>query len=130
MERREVCQEFLEAFKHRDFQRMESHLSPHMRFRALIPGFNSSGELRTSETGSGAVRYLKGWFGDCDHFEVLDSEVYPIGTRCHISYRLRLHDGDGWQVCEQRNFCDVENDKIVGMDLLCSGFLKDHTETA
>jgi hypothetical protein len=125
MGNQEVCQEYLEAFKSRDFSHVERLLSPHLRFRALIPGNNGTGELRTAESCSGAVKYLKGWFGDCDHFEVLASEVRPLGARYHISYRLRMHGADGWQLCEQRSFCDLDNGKIAGLDLLCSGFLKD-----
>ncbi len=120
-----VCHAYLEAFKARDFSRMESLLTPQFRFRALVPGFNDTGELRTSETAAGTVKYMKAWFGDCDQVEILSSEVYRVGSRYHISYRGRMHDADGWQVFEQRNFCDVKHGRIEGMDLLCSGPMKE-----
>lgn len=125
MDATEVCSTYIESFRERDFSAMENLLSDSFRFRALIPGYNDTGELRTSETGKGMMRYLSAWFGEADSFEFLKSEAYRLGSRHHIWYRIRFHDSDGWQVCEQRAFCDIDSGKITGMDLLCSGFLRE-----
>ena len=116
-------EQFFRAFGKRDWQGVEALLHPKMRFRALVPGPENGGELRTSLDAAGAVRYLRSWFDEADHFELIKSEAFPVGSRLHLSYRLRLHDNDGWQIIEQRMYCDVKDSVIEGLDLLCSGFM-------
>jgi len=120
-----TCHRFLDALGNRDWQRLESILDSKMRFRALVPGPEKSGELRTSLDGAGTVRYLRLWFGEADHFEIKKSEVHRVTSRYHFSYLIRLHDEDGWQVIEQHVYCDIRNGLIQGLDLLCSGFIPD-----
>jgi hypothetical protein len=118
-------EDFFQAFGKRDWQRLESFFHPKLRFRALVPGPEGGGELRTTLDGAGAIRYLRTWFGEADHFELIKSEAYSIATRLHLSYRLRIHDTDGWSTIEQRMYCDVKDSVIEGLDLLCSGFIPD-----
>jgi hypothetical protein len=120
-----TCHRFLDALASRDWQRIEGILDPKMRFRALVPGPEKAGELRTALDGAGAVRYLRLWFAEADHFEIKKTEVHRVASRYHFSYLIRLHDEDGWQVIEQRVFCDISNGLIKGLDLMCSGFLPD-----
>jgi len=120
-----TCHRFLDALGNRDWQQLESILDSKMRFRALVPGPEKSGELRTSLDGAGTVRYLRLWFGEADHFEIKKSEVHRVASRYHFSYLIRLHDEDGWQVIEQHVYCDIRNGLIQGLDLLCSGFIPD-----
>ena len=120
-----TCDRFLHALAKRDWEQLEGLLDSKMRFHALVPGPNNSGELRTSLDRAGAVRYLRGWFGGADHFEIKKSEVHRVASRYHFSYLIRLHDEDGWQVIEQRAYCDIRNGLVEGLDLLCSGFMPD-----
>ncbi|HLZ08364.1 MAG TPA: hypothetical protein VKT80_07255, partial [Chloroflexota bacterium] len=63
--------------------------------------------MREATTGSGAMGYLKQWFGDSDHHELLSSSIENIVDRLHLSYRLKVHDADGWQLVEQSAYADV-----------------------
>ena len=122
-------EQFFSAFGRRDWQTLEALLHPKLRFRALVPGPENGGELRTSLDAAGAVRYLRSWFDEADHFELIKSEAYQIASRLHLSYRFRIHDQDGWQIIEQRLYCDIKNGVIEGLDLLCSGFMPEKQET-
>jgi hypothetical protein len=116
-------EQFFHAFGKRDWQGVESLLHPKLRFRALVPDPENWRELRTSLDAAGAVRYWRSWFDEADRFELIKSEAFPVGSRLHLSYRLRLHYEDGWQIIEQRMYCDVKDSVIEGLDLLCSGFM-------
>jgi hypothetical protein len=70
------------------------------------------------------VNRLRLWFGEADSFEMLRTEIGQVADRLSITYRIRLHDSDGWQVIEQRLYCNIGDDgRISILDLLCSGFL-------
>ncbi len=120
-----TCDRFLDALSKRDWQQLEGVLDSKIRFQALVPGPNNSGELRTALDRAGIVRYLRNWFGGADHFEMKKSEVHRVVSRYHFSYLLRYHDEDGWQIIEQRAYCDIRNGLIEELDLLCSGPMTD-----
>lgn len=109
---------------------MKGLLDSKVRFRALVPGPNNSGELRTSPDSAGTIRYLRNWFGGADQFEMKNSQVHRVFSRYHFSYQLRYHDEDGWQVIEQRAYCDIRNGLIEELDLLCSGAMPDPQESS
>ena len=112
-----TAERFLDALGCRDFARLEACLDDAIHFRALIPpGLREATDRRNTSA------YFARWFGDADHFELSHSEVEPIADRLRISYRMRLHDGQGWHRAEQHLFCDIESDQITHLDLLCSGF--------
>src|SRR5918993_2925359 len=71
-------------------------------FRALVPP-----GIRRASDASGTVNRIRLWFGEADSFEMLRSEIGRISDRLSITYRIRLHDSDGWQVIEQRLYCNV-----------------------
>ena len=108
---------FLAALARRESPTIEDCLHPEARFRALIPP-----GVREAETAQQATAYLRRWFGDADHHELVAGRATTVGDRLHVAYRLRLPDADGWQVVEQQAYCDVQDGKITRMDLLCSGF--------
>jgi hypothetical protein len=116
---RKVGEAFLEALANRDFEALRACLQQDVSFRALVP----SG-IRQATDASGTVNRLRLWFGEADSFKMLRSEVGQVADRLSITYRIRLHDSDGWQVIEQRLYCNVGDDGRIGtLDLLCSGFL-------
>jgi hypothetical protein len=118
-ELREVGEAFLEALAKRDFEALRACLQQDVSFRALVP----SG-IRQATEASGTANRLRLWFDEADSFEMLRSEIGHVADRLSITYRLRLHDSDGWQVIEKRLYCNVGDDgRISTLDLLCSGFL-------
>jgi hypothetical protein len=118
-ELREVGEAFLRALANRDFEALQACLQQDVSFRALVP----SG-IRQATDASGTVNRLRLWFGEADSFEMLRTEIGQVADRLSITYRIRLHDSDGWQVIEQRLYCDVGDDgRISTLDLQCSGFL-------
>ena len=116
---RSVGETFLQALANRDFEALRACMQPEINFRALVPP-----GVRRATDASGAVNRLRLWFGDADSFEMLRTETGQVADRLSITYRIRLHDSDGWQVIEQRLYCNVGDDGRIGtLDLLCSGFL-------
>ena len=119
---RNVGGAFLQALADRDFEALQACLQHDVSFRALVP----PGMRQTSDAPA-TVNRLRLWFGEADSFEMLRSEIGQVADRLSISYRIRLHDPDGWQVIEQRLYCNVGDDgRISKLDLLCSGFLPDN----
>ena len=107
----------------RDFKQMETFLAPDVKFRALLPpgSFEWSGPVAVIEN-------LASWFGSAEDFEVLDSQVEEVNGRLRLAYKFRLrphpfNPGSGWHVIEQQLFCDGGAAALIGIDLLCSGFL-------
>jgi hypothetical protein len=118
-ELREIGEVFLEALNSRDFEALQACLQQDVSFRALVPP-----GIRQASDASGTVNRLRLWFGEADSFQLLRSEIGQVADRLSITYRIRLHDSDGWQVIEHRLYCDVGDDgRISTLDLLCSGFL-------
>ena len=118
-ELRDVGEAFLQALANRDFEALQACLQQDVSFRALVPP-----GIRQATDASGTVNRLRLWFGEADSFEMLRTEIGQVADRLSITYRIRLHDSDGWQVIEQRLYCDVGDDgRISILDLLCSGFL-------
>jgi hypothetical protein len=116
---RSVGEAFLQALANRDFGAQQACMQPEINFRALVPP-----GIRQASDAEGTVNRLRLWFGEADSFEVLHAEIGQVANRLSITYRIRLHDSDGWQTIEQRLYCDVgEDGRIRNLDLLCSGFL-------
>ena len=118
--RRAPGEAFLDALAARDFDRLESLLSPAVRFRALIPP-----GVEEEREASRAVGHLRNWFGDAGAFRVVHREVARVADRVRLSYRIRLHTAKGERIVEQHAFLRVTNDEICAVDILCSGFRPD-----
>lgn len=111
---------FLEALAIRDFERMADCFTPQATMRALIPP-----GLSECEGSPQIIESIRSWFGGAKEFEVLDGTVGAIGSRVHVSWRLRMHPtpwgDDNWHVIEQQAFLRA-GQRIDAIDLLCSGF--------
>jgi TusA-related sulfurtransferase len=115
---REVGAAFLDALAARRFTAARPLLADQVRFRMLLP----SG-LKTEADADATIGRFIGWFADADPFEVEASSAGEVEGRAAVTYRLRLHDADGWQVIEQHLILDVDADgRVEAIDLLCSGF--------
>ena len=118
-ELRDIGVAFLQALANRDFEALRACLQHDVSFRALFP----PGVRRATDV-SATVNRLRLLFGEAGSFEMLRTEIGQVAHRLSITYRIRPHDSDGWQVIEQRLYCDVGDDGRIGkLDLLCSGFL-------
>jgi hypothetical protein len=115
--RQVVGESFIQALGAQDFDALETMFAPKVRFRSLVPG-----EEYNASTAAQAVALLRDWFGSLDTIEVEQSASELVSDRLHISYRLRVHDGDGWQLIEQHAFCALMGERIADMWLVCSGF--------
>ena len=114
-ELRDVGEAFLQALANRDFEALRACLQQDVSFRALVPP-----GVRQATDASGTVNRLRLWFGEADSYEMLWAEIGQVAHRLSITYRIRLHDSDGWQVIEQRLYCDVGDDgRLSTLDLLC-----------
>lgn len=118
---------FVEGLAEQDYARLGSTLSPDVRLRALLPG----GPREWTGAATVAERFA-GWFGDATHHELLESGVEEIQGRLHLRWRLRLQAprlGAGWFVVEQLAYADTgEDDRITGLDLLCTGYLPEGSD--
>lgn len=117
VETRAVSDRFLRALEGRDFPALAACFTEDTQFRALLPQ-----ALRTASGVNESTRYFQQWFGAADRVELLASSTAPIGDRQHLAWRLRVHGATGRHVIEQQAFATIRDDRIVELDLLCSGF--------
>jgi TusA-related sulfurtransferase len=110
--------DYLEALAQRDFARVVAHLHPQVAFRALVP----SG-VREAGDATGALAWLRRWFGDADELTVLQQASDDSLGCLALSYRFLLRTQDEWQVVAQHAFCSAPDSQIERMHLVCSGFL-------
>lgn len=112
-----IAAEFVEALAHRDFEIVESLLSPDVRFRALVP----SGVKEASDR-TGAADWLRMWFGQSDEFVVERSGVEQVGGRHRVWYRFHLDRDCRPCTIDQEGFIDVGGGCVTDVSLVCSGF--------
>ena len=116
--------EFIAALANRDPQRLEACLHPDARLRALVP----SGPQEHQGSATVAGRFID-WFREADGLQILDQGVDTIADRLHIRYRFRETYADGdTEVIEQDAFCELQDQKIVAMNLVCSGHRPERRE--
>ncbi len=108
---------FLDALARRDFTAVGACLAPGVRFRALVP----SGVIQEG-TAEATLAYLRRWFGSAARFDLTDAAIGQVGSRLYLHWQARSVDAAGTaRVVEQHAYAHVD-DRIVGLDLLCSGF--------
>jgi SnoaL-like domain len=111
----------VEALVERDFDGLAATLAPDVDMRALIP----PGPVEVSGAEAAAAKYAS-WFGRFDEVRLVRSDIYNVGDRLHVSYRLRAKEPDDlWKIVEQHLFCALGEGRITTLDLLCSGFRPD-----
>ena len=116
-----VADSFLAALAAQDFAQLGGALTSDGRLRALLP----AGLREWAGAGAIADRFAL-WFGDTEEFELVEATVGEVGGRLHLHWRLRLRAerlGRGWFTVEQQAYADTDEDgRIVGLDLLCTGY--------
>jgi len=114
--------DFLSALSTRDFGRFAECLAPEAQARMLLP---PGPETRFGREE--IARRFEGWFSHAADFEVLGSHRERVGLRDRLSWRFRLsRDGQSREIIEQVAFVNSGPDGIYEIDLLCSGFLREH----
>lgn len=118
-----VANTLLEALVNRDFARMVDCFETEATMRALLP--------RGPAQYQGAAQIVEAfrfWFGGAEGFEILDTNVEEVGSRVHLSWRLRVYPtprgATGWHVIEQHVYASA-GERISSLDLLCTGFMPD-----
>lgn len=118
-----VIGRLLDALTRRDFAGIRACLDERVRFRALVPR-----GLIEHDNDADVADQFEQWFGGDESFEVVDASIGQMGTKLYVRWRVRLHTPGAPQsgrIAEQHVFTSGE-DRIVTLDLLCSGF---HAET-
>lgn len=112
-----IGQAYLAALAARDFERIEKLLHPHLRFRGLVPH-----TIREGATAEDALSWFRRWFGEAEIFTLTQCSTEQVVDRLSIAYQAHIRGQDGWEVVAQHLYCVVEQELIVDMALLCSGF--------
>lgn len=110
---------FARALAAKDFDRVASLFSPELDFRGVTP--RKFWEAEDPEALIDSV--LRVWFKDSDEIEALEKlETDAFADRERVGYRLRVRRPEGVFTIEQQIYISTEQDKIVWMRSLCSGF--------
>ena len=109
------------ALVDRDFRQLARVLSPDVRMRALIP----PGLVEVSGAEAAAAKFSS-WFGDAEELKLVRSGSDAVADRLHVFYRLRVKNPGGVsKIVEQHLVCEYDDDRVAGLDLVCSGFRPD-----
>ena len=101
----------------RDPRRLASALAGTVRLRALLPG----GPIQAVGRENVAA-CLHALLADFDTVQLVESAGEPVADRVLIHYRLHVSRGSARWVCTQTAVCTTDGDRLVRLDLLCSGF--------
>src|SRR4029077_17625648 len=112
--------EVVASIEERDWPRLAACLAPDVVFRAITP--TKARPMRELVGPVDTSAQIPLWFHDADIHELVASTVEPIADRLHISYRVRCREDGRWLLVEQQLFATLTGDRIVHLDLLCSGF--------
>jgi SnoaL-like domain len=117
-ESRHLGEGLVSALAARDFSRLAGTLARDVRMRALIP----PGPIEVSGAEATAAKF-SAWFGGAEELELVHSQSDEVADRLHVSYRLRVRrPGDSWTLVEQHLLCVLDDERIAGFDLICTGF--------
>jgi hypothetical protein len=113
---KQVAEGFIEALSARDHERMADSFSPDAKGQILVPpGFTEA------TGGTGVGEQFRRLFGGASSFEIVESEIEPVGTKLHLFYKFRVvFDGQEYHG-EQHVYVVLEDGFIVSFDMLCSG---------
>jgi len=114
---RDLASAYVGALGARDYETVRDLLAPQVRLRDLSPpGFT---ELTGVEEAMG---YLGGFLDSFDEVELVESDVYDVGTATYARVRMRfVRSGSPERVLEQHHFLVADGGRIVAIDELCSG---------
>jgi hypothetical protein len=117
----QVAGGFLDALTRRDFERLAGYLDGEVQFRVLTP----PAQLELCGPAA-AIATFQQWFGRHQEFALLDAEIGQVGQRLSMRWRFWVGNDGVAQTVEQHVFITVA-ERIVILDLLCSGFQVEST---
>ncbi len=116
---------FLEHLAVRDFDGLATLFAPGASARFLLPRGPES-----QQGGEAITRRFRDWFERASTFEVLAAADQTVGARDHLSWRLRVVRAPGVpELIEQQVYVTAGEAGIERMDLLCSGFMPETTDS-
>ena len=116
-----VATTLLDAIVQRDRSALTAILAPDVWLRAMVVR-----DVIERHGAGAAIEVFDGWFGQAHELQVLRVASYPVASREHITYRLRLRPGwapDVWHLIEQSGYIRVHEGRVRRIDLGCTGFL-------
>lgn len=110
--------DFAQALFAKDFDRVREIVDPEIDFRALTP--RRFWEPAGPEELIDGV--LKVWLDNWKELQRLAAvETGKVGDRDRVAYRFEGSNQDGPFVVEQQVYCEVSDERISWMRVLCSG---------
>jgi hypothetical protein len=116
-----VAMRLLDAIVRCDRAALATVLAPDVWFRALLVH-----DVIEQHTAAAAIETIDGWFANARALHVLWADAYPVASREHITYRLRLRPDwapDTWHLIEQSGYIRVHRGRVRRIDLGCTGFV-------
>ena len=113
-----VGRKLLQAVQAPNWTAIARCFAPEASFRVLTPG-----PLRTFTGPEEAAERFRFWLEPLEEIEFLESDVEVIADRVRIRYRFRGRDPEkGWQLNEHTGYAEVEDGRIVTLNMTCAGF--------
>lgn len=113
----ELARAYLDAVVARDYNSVRSFLDDGFRLRDLSPpGFTQV------ENVEDALRSLREFLDMFESVQLLESDVYDIGSVTYVRARLHfVHAEAGERILEQHHLLTIADDRIRAIDELCTG---------
>jgi hypothetical protein len=110
---------FADAIASHDADALSALMAADVDFRGMTPG-----RVWDATDPEGVVDVVLGnWFEETDLIgSAARAEAAAVSDTRHVSYRFEIENDDGGQVAEQQAYYRQEDDRIVWMRVLCSGF--------
>jgi hypothetical protein len=115
-----IGERFARAVASKDAPALFELLAPEIEFRAMTPG-------RFWEASSAAevvndVIFGR-WFEQSDRIEAIEAiDQGVVVDRERVGYRFRVTNDDGAFTVEQQAYLGAEDDVIVWLQIMCSGY--------
>ncbi|WP_285504184.1 hypothetical protein [Actinokineospora sp. NBRC 105648] len=111
---------FAEALAAKDPTAIRALTTPDLDFRAMTPGKF----WQTSSHEDLLDVLFTSWLEPADEvLALLSTETGDISSRRHVSYRMRIRNGDGEFLMEQQMYYQLDGNKICWARVMCSGFI-------
>ena len=118
-----VAATLLTRLANAEFDELGELFEPELNALAMLP----AGVFEWPDPGTIRAVFNQ-WFGDVDHYEIVDFAVGLVGPRMHARWRVSVaggHLGDGWYVVDQQIYADTTAaGRIRSMSFMCSGFVR------